>query len=78
MKKTLISLTIIVELLVWGYFLILTRRTEFWQKSTSIGNDVVVFMYLLCITACIISAIILIRTDVFGLWYCRSFYIALS
>lgn len=46
---------ILVEAAIWWYTLTLLLRTNWAQQSTSIGNDVIIIMYILCVFVCISS-----------------------
>ena len=46
---------LIVGAVVWWYTLTLLIRTNWAQQFTSIGNDVIIIMYILCAFVCVCS-----------------------
>ena len=46
--KTFISILMIVGLFLYGYLVVLLGRTDFAMNNTSVGKDVIIYMYILC------------------------------
>ena len=51
----ILSIVVIVEVFIWWYSITLLLRTNWAQQCTSIGNDVIIYMYILCAFACFCS-----------------------
>lgn len=77
MKYLLIVSTLILEIIAWWYFITLISRTEYLARGTSIGNDVVLIMYILCTLICFLSTYLIYRKDVLRVVSIILFIIAL-
>lgn len=56
---------VVVEAVIWWYTLTLLLRTNWAQQSTSIGNDVIIFMYILCAFVCVCSTYMVLKKNTF-------------
>ncbi len=61
MRFILVIITLFLELALWWYLVELLKRTHFGLYCTSIGNDIVLGVYLASFFVCIFSIIILYK-----------------
>ncbi len=64
MKYPLIIFTFILQIIAWWYFITLLSRTDFFAGRTSIGNDVILIMYVLCALNCFFCGYLIYRKDI--------------
>ncbi len=64
MKFLVAIITVFLEIFIWWYVIVLLWRTNYLQRSTSIGNDNVIIMYILCAIICLFSAYLIRRCDI--------------
>jgi len=56
-----IAYTILVNILIWFYLLLLTIRSEFWFRSASLTPHSIIYLYTACLYSCVLSVYVYIR-----------------
>jgi hypothetical protein len=65
--KTLLLAAIAIDIFLFGYLIVLIGRTDYLEKSTSIGFDVIAIFHGISVTV-ILSLIIGLQNNIFKKW----------